>query len=82
METMKFPRRFRLRISLSLVAALSFAAGLLTNAQIIRASQAKADGNRVFELMIYHTVPGKVPELESIFRDSSKLQAKYLNVVG
>jgi hypothetical protein len=42
-----------------------------------------ADTNRVFELMIYHTVPGKVPALESLFRDSYKLQAKHgLNVIG
>jgi hypothetical protein len=33
--------------------------------------------------MIYHTVQGKVPALESIFRDVSKLQAKHdLDVVG
>jgi hypothetical protein len=33
--------------------------------------------------MIYHALPGKGPELESIFRDVSKLQAKHdLNVVG
>ena len=40
--------------------------------------------NRVFELRIYHTVPGKVPELESRFRDIySKLLAKHnLQVVG
>jgi len=45
--------------------------------------QVRADSNHVFELMVYHTVPGKVPALESIFRDVSKLQAKYnLNVVG
>jgi hypothetical protein len=82
METTKFPTRFRLWGSFSLVAALFFAAGSLTNAQIIRASQAKTDSTRVFELMIYHTVPGKAAELEALFRDSSKLQAKYLNVIG
>jgi hypothetical protein len=39
--------------------------------------------NRVFELLVYHTLPGKVPALESIFRDVSKLQDKHdLNVVG
>ena len=40
--------------------------------------------NRVFELRIYHTVPGKVPELDSRFRDIySKLLAKHdLQVVG
>jgi len=43
----------------------------------------RADSIRVFQLMVYHTVPGKVPALESIFRDVSKLQAKHdLDVVG
>jgi hypothetical protein len=33
--------------------------------------------------MVYHTEPGKVPALESVFKDVSKLQAKHgLNVVG
>jgi NIPSNAP len=33
--------------------------------------------------MVYHTQPGKVPALESIFKDLSKLQAKHgLNVIG
>ena len=44
----------------------------------------RADSNRVFELRIYHTVPGKLPALESRFRDIySKLLAKHdLQVVG
>jgi hypothetical protein len=44
----------------------------------------RADSNRVFELRVYHTVPGKVPELESRFCDTtSKLLAKHdLKVVG
>jgi hypothetical protein len=44
----------------------------------------RADSNRVFELRVYHTLPGKVPELESQFRDTtSKLLAKHdLKVVG
>jgi hypothetical protein len=44
----------------------------------------RADSNRVFELRVYHSVPGTVPELESRFRDKlSKLLAKHdLNVVG
>lgn len=43
-----------------------------------------ADSNRVFELRIYHTVPSKVPALESRFRDTtSKLLAKHdLKVVA
>jgi len=60
-------------------ALLSFAAGsLLTHLNHVR-----ADNNRVFELLVYHTVPGKVPALESIFRDVAKLQDKHdLSVVG
>jgi NIPSNAP protein len=61
----------------------SFAAGSLTTAHLMHVNQVKGDGRRVFELMVYHTLPGKVPALESIFRDVSKLQAKHdLNVVG
>lgn len=65
------------------IALLSFAAGSLLTGHLTRVNQVRADNNRVFELMVYHTVPGKVPALESIFRDVSKLQAKYdLNVIG
>jgi len=44
----------------------------------------KADSNRVFELRIYHAVPGKVPALETQFRETvSKLLAKHgLKSVG
>ena len=65
------------------IALLSFAAGSLLTARLMPLGQVRADSNRVFELMVYHTVPGGVPDLESIFRDVSKLQAKHdLNVVG
>jgi NIPSNAP protein len=68
---------------LSGTAVLSFAAGSLLTARLMHLNQVRADSNRVFELMVYHTVPGKVPALESIFRDVSKLQAKHdLNVIG
>jgi NIPSNAP len=64
-------------------ALVSFAAGSLLTARLMHPNQVRADSNRVFELMIYHTVPGKVPALESIFSDVSKLQNKHhLNVVG
>ena len=63
-------------------ALLSSAAGSLLTARLMHLNQASANSNRVFELMIYHTVPGKVPALESIFR-VSQLQAKHdLDVVG
>ena len=64
-------------------ALVSFVAGSLVTARLEHLQEARADSNRVFELMIYHTVPGKVPALESIFRDVANLQSKYhLNVVG
>ena len=66
-----------------LTALLSFASGSLLTDRLMHLNQVRADSNRVFELMIYHTVPGKVPALESIFRDVAKLQAKHdLNVIG
>jgi len=65
------------------MALFAFGAGALITACLMHAQQVRADSNRVFELMIYHTVPGKVPELESIFRDVSKMQEKYgLKVLG
>lgn len=64
-------------------ALVSFAAGSLLTGRLMHVNQVRADSNRVFELMVYHTMPGKVPALESIFRDVSKLQAKHnLDVVG
>jgi hypothetical protein len=65
------------------IALLSFAAGLLISARFLQPTKVRADSNRIFELMLYHTKPGKVPELESIFRDVSKLQATHnLTTVG
>jgi hypothetical protein len=64
-------------------ALLSFAAGSLLTARLTHVNQVRADSNRVFQLMVYHTAPGKVSALELIFRDVSKLQAKHdLDVVG
>lgn len=62
------------------IAAVAFAAGsFFTRIQTVR-----ADSNRVFELRIYHAVPGKVPALTARFRDTaSKLLAKHdLKAVG
>lgn len=64
-------------------ALLSFAAGALLSAVLQRPRPVDAASDRVFELMIYHTLPGKASALESVFRDSYKLQAKYgLDVIG
>jgi len=64
-------------------AAVSFVCGSVVTAHLTRGAEVKADSNRVFQLMVYHTEPGKVSALESVFQDVSKLQAKHgLNVVG
>jgi hypothetical protein len=66
------------------VAILSFAAGSLAIARPAHIEQVRADSTRIFELRVYHAVPGKLLALESRFRDkTSKLLAKHnLNVVG
>jgi NIPSNAP len=62
---------------------VSFTAGSLVTARLMHLEQVRADSERVFQLMVYHTLPGKVPTLEAIFRDVSKLQAQHnLSVVG
>ncbi len=66
------------------IGLLCFAAGLLVASRLSHLQQASADSNRVFELRVYHAVPGKLPALESRFRDTtSKILARHnLNVVG
>ncbi len=66
------------------IALLSFTAGSLITARLVHIDHVRADSNRVFELRIYHAVPGKLPAVESGFRDTySKLFAKHdLHVVG
>lgn len=65
------------------IAMGCFAVGAFLTRYLVNGNRVQADGNRAFELMIYHTVPGKEPELESIFRDVSKMQEKYgLKVLG
>ena len=53
-------------------------------ARLAHVNQVRADSNRVFELRVYHAVPGKIPALKSRFRDTaSKLLAKHdLKAVG
>jgi len=59
------------------IALLSFAAGSLI-------TQVRADNDRVFELRVYHAVPGKIQALQARFRDTTaKLLAQHhLHVVG
>jgi hypothetical protein len=67
-----------------LFGLVSFAAGSLITGRLMHMNEVKADSNRVFELRVYHAVPGKVSKLESRFRDTaSKLLAKHgLTAVG
>jgi hypothetical protein len=66
------------------VASVAFAAGLFTAGRISHLNEVRADSNRIFELRIYHALPGKLPAMESRFRDTtSKLLVKHdLNVIG
>jgi hypothetical protein len=66
------------------IALISFASGAVITAGLMHVKRVHADSNRVFELRIYHAVPGKLPALESRFRDTtSELLAKHdLKVVG
>jgi len=70
--------------SVCAIALLSFAAGSLMTARLAHTDNVRAASNRVFELRIYHTAAGKLPAVESGFRDTyAKLFAKHdLQVVG
>lgn len=64
-------------------ALLSFAAGSLITSSLKHVRAVSADNNHVFELMIYHTNPGKAGELEDLFRGDSKVMAQHgINVIG
>lgn len=60
------------------VALVAFAAGSLMTGRLLHANEVKADSNRVFQLRVYHALPGKLPMLESRFRDTtSKILARH-----
>jgi hypothetical protein len=66
------------------IVVIALAAGAVIAAGLVHVGLVRADSSRVFELRIYHTVPGKLPALEARFRDTtSKLLAKHdLKVIG
>lgn len=66
------------------LALLAFAAGSLVTARLAQLQQVKADSDRVFELRVYHAVPGKLPALEARFRNTtSKILARHnIEVIG
>lgn len=65
------------------VGLVCFAAGVLITGFGADNRPVRAGNTQVFELNVYHAVPGKVPKLEERFRDASKLLAKHdLTVSG
>ena len=66
------------------IGLLSFAAGSLMTTRMALTDRVQADSNRLFELRVYHDLPGKLPVMESRFREkTSKILARHnLNVVG
>jgi NIPSNAP len=66
------------------VGLIAFAAGSSITGRLLHVNDVRAGSNRVFELRVYHALPGKLPALESRFRDkTSKILARHnLQVVG
>jgi len=66
------------------IGLLSFAARSLMTTRMALTDRVQADSNRLFELRVYHDLPGKLPVMESRFREkTSKILARHnLNVVG
>ena len=66
------------------IALVVFAAGSSITSRLLHVNEVKADSNRIFELRVYHALPGKLPALEARFRDkTSKILARHdLKVVG
>lgn len=50
-------------------SAVSFAAGSWVTARFTGLPKVEAAGSRVYELRVYHTMPGRLPALLSRFRD-------------
>lgn len=66
------------------IALLSFTAGALVAIRVAHVERVNAEGYRLFELRIYHDAPGKLPIMESRFRErTSKILARHsVNVLG
>lgn len=66
------------------IGLISFAAGTLLNTRLTEVGSVRADTGRLFELRVYHTLPGKLQTMESRFRNTtSQLLAKHnLKVLG
>jgi len=51
------------------LAVLSFAVGSLITARLMNTHPVQAQSSRVFELRVYHTFPGRLPALQTRFRE-------------
>jgi hypothetical protein len=73
--------KLRSTLMFAVVGVSCFFAGAMMNGRV---AAAQAESGHVFELRIYHDLPGKLPVMESRFREhTSKLLAKHnLNVLG
>ncbi len=79
---MQFDRGLR-KWAVGGIALLSFLVGWLISAHVTHVNEVKAASNRIFELNVYHAVPGKVRSLEARFADGHQLLAKHnLDVIG
>jgi len=80
----KLKRRTVCGTVLAIFAAGSLFAAPLGHSNKANADSMTADGNHVFELRVYHVLPGRMTALETRFRDTtSKLLAKHeLKVLG
>ena len=56
-------------VRLAAIIVLSFSAGSFVTSQLRHIQSVRAAGERVFELRVYHTFPGRLPQLQSNFRD-------------
>ena len=64
------------------LAAFSFAAGSWVTLQLAGTGSVRADGNRVFELRVYHVNPGRLPALNTLFRDHTLPLFKKHGIMG
>src|SRR5215471_12135882 len=56
-------------VRMAAVIVLSFLAGAFAIATVTRVQGGRAGSDRVYELRVYHTLPGRLSQLESNFRD-------------
>ena len=56
-------------VRMAAIVVLSFLAGAFAIATAIRAQGGRGAADRVFELRVYHTLPGRLSQLERNFRD-------------